>query len=123
MEIALDTIEREFGEQVGMPDRIKNSRCVSGDGFDLMSGNEDLHPLLGKQKQHIQGRVTCSESKLMIGNQAIGEEKGFDVGSDDGFHNLVDDWEKANWSVVAGISFCTFFMQSGMFADFQADGK
>ena len=29
-----------------------------------MSGIEDLHPLLGEQKQHIQGRVTWSESKL-----------------------------------------------------------
>ena len=37
---------------------------------------EDLHPLLGEQKQHIQGRVTWSETKLMIGNQDIGEEEG-----------------------------------------------
>jgi len=42
-----------------------------------MSGIEDLHPLMGEQKQHIQGRVTWSEYKLMIGNQAIGEEEGF----------------------------------------------
>ena len=41
----------------------------------------------------------------MIGNQAIGEEEGFDIGSDDGFHDLADEWEKADWSVVAGISF------------------
>ena len=78
-----------------------------------MSSVEDLHPLLGEQKQHIQGRVTWSESKLMIGNQAIGEEEGFHVCSDDDFHNLVDDWEKADCSVVVGICFCTFFMQSG----------
>ena len=44
--------------------------------------------------------MTWSETKLMVGNQAIGEEEGFNVGSDDGFHNLADDWEKANWSVV-----------------------
>ena len=31
-----------------------------------MSGIEDLHPFLGGQKQHIQGRVTWSETKLMI---------------------------------------------------------
>ena len=49
----------------------------------------------------------------MIRNQAVGEEEGFNVGSDDGFHNLADDWEKADWSVVAGICFCTFFMQNG----------
>ena len=77
-----------------------------------MSGSEDLHPLLGEQQQHIQGRVTWSETKLMIGNQAIEEEEGFNVRSD-GFHNLADDWEKADWSVVAGICFCTFFMFAG----------
>ena len=50
-----------------------------GDGSDLIFGIEDLHPLLGKQEQQVQGRVTWSESKLMIGNQAIGEEEGFNV--------------------------------------------
>ena len=55
-----------------------------------MSGIEDLHPLLGEQKQHIMRRVTWAESKL-IGNQAIGEEKGFHVRSDDQFHNLALD--------------------------------
>ena len=78
-----------------------------------MIGIEDLHPLLGEQKQHIQGGVTWSETKLMIGNQAIGDEERLDVRSDDGFHNLADDWEKADWSVVAGICFSTFFLQSG----------
>ena len=78
-----------------------------------MSGIEDLHLLLGKQKQHVKGRVTWSVSKLMIGNQAIGEEEGFNVGSDDGFNDLADYWEQADWSVVAGICFCTFVMQSG----------
>ena len=61
-----------------------------------MSGNEDFQLLLGRQEQQVQGRVTSSESKLMIGNQAIGEEEGFNVGSDDGFHNLAHDWEKAD---------------------------
>ena len=59
----------------------------------------------------------------MMGNQAIGEEQGFNVRSDDGFHNLADDWEKADWSVVAGICFCTFLCRLVMFADFQADGR
>ncbi len=77
MEIALDTIGREFGEQGRMPDRVKSTRYVSGYGSDFMSGVESLHPLLGEQQQHIQGRVTWSETKLMIGNQAIGEEEGF----------------------------------------------
>ena len=54
-------------------------RYVSGYGSDFMSGIKDLHPLLEEQKQHIQGGVPWSESKLMIGNQAIGEEEGFNV--------------------------------------------
>ena len=50
----------------------------------------------------------------MAGSQAIGEEEGFDVGSDDGFHDFADDWEKADLSVVAGICFLhLFFIQSG----------
>ncbi len=77
--MALDTIGREFGEQGRVPDHFKNTQYVSGYGSDFMSGIEDLHPLLGEQKQHIQGRVTWSESKLMNGNQAIGEEEGFNV--------------------------------------------
>ena len=44
-----------------------------------MSGIEDLRPLLGEQKQLIQGGENWSETKLMIGNQAIGEEEGFNV--------------------------------------------
>ena len=77
--MSLDTKGREFGEQGRMPDCIESTRYVEGDGSDFMSGIEDLHPLLGEQKQHIQGRVTLSESKLMIVNQAIGEEDGFIV--------------------------------------------
>ena len=53
----------------------------------------------------------------MVGNQTIAEEEGFDVRSDDGFHVLAD------WSVVAGIRFCTFLCRVVMFADFQADGR
>ena len=123
MENSLDTIGREFGEQGRVPDRIESTRYVWEDGSDLMSGIEDLHPLLVKQELQVQGRVTWSESKLMIGNQAFGDEEGFNVGSDDGFHNLADDWEKADWSVSAGICFCTFLCRVVMFADFQADGR
>ena len=71
--------KREFGEQGRVLDCVKSMRCVSGYGSDFMSGIENLHPLWGEQKQHIQGRVTWSETKLMIGNQAIGEEEGFHV--------------------------------------------
>ena len=111
VEMALDTIGREFSEQGRVPDRVKSTQYVERYGSDFMSGTEYLHPLLGEQKQHIEGRVTRSETKLMIGKQAIGEEEGFNVWSDDGFHNIADDWEKADWSGVAGICFCTFFMQ------------
>ena len=79
MELALDIIGREFGEQGRVPDRVKSTRYVEGCGSDFMSGIEDFHPLLGEQKQHIQSRVTWSETKLMIRNQAIEEEEGFNV--------------------------------------------
>ena len=59
----------------------------------------------------------------MNGNQSIGEEEGFDVGSNHGFHDLAD-WEQADWSVIAGIRFCILFLcRAVMFADFQADGR
>ena len=61
--MALDTIGREFGEQRRVPDSVKSMRYVLGYGSDLMSGIDYLHPLLGEQKQHIQGRVTWSETK------------------------------------------------------------
>ena len=77
--MALDIIGKEFGEQGRMSDHFKSTRYVDGDGSDLKSGIEDLHPLLGEHKQHIQGRVSWSETKLMIGNQAIGEEEGVNV--------------------------------------------
>ena len=57
---------------------MSKARDKSREMADFMSGIEDFHPLLGEQKQHIQG-LTGSEIKLMIGNQAIGEEEGFDV--------------------------------------------
>ena len=77
--MAFNTKRREFGQQVKVPDHIESLPYILGDGSDLMSGIEDLYPLLGEQKQHIQGRVTWSETKLMTGNQAIGEEEGFNI--------------------------------------------
>ena len=59
----------------------------------------------------------------MVGKQAIGEEEGLDVRSDEGFHDLADDWEQTHWSVVAGISFCSFLCGVVKFADFQADDR
>ena len=47
-----------------MPDHIESTRYVEGDGSDFMPGIEDLHPLLGEQKQHVQGGVTGSDSIL-----------------------------------------------------------
>jgi len=73
--MTFETIGKEFGEKGGVPDHVKSTRYVEGDGSDFMSTIRYLHPLLGKQEQQVQGRVTRSESKLMIGNQAIGEEE------------------------------------------------
>ena len=42
--MALNTTGREFGEQGRVPDRIEGMQYVSGDGSDLMSSIEDLHP-------------------------------------------------------------------------------
>ena len=39
---------------------------VHRDGPDLMSEMKGLHLLLGESKQHVQGRVTWSESELVI---------------------------------------------------------
>ena len=58
VELALDSIGRQFGERGGMPDCIKTSRYVQRDGPHVMTDIEDLHPLLGEKKQHIQGGVT-----------------------------------------------------------------
>ena len=77
--MALDTRGREFGEQGRVPDHAKSTRYVLGYGSDFMSCIEYLDQLLGEQKQHIQDRVTWSETKLMIRNKAIGEEEGFNV--------------------------------------------
>ena len=77
--MSLDTIGREFGEQGRVPGSIEGTQYFLGYGSDFMSGIEDLPPLLREQKQHIQGRVTWSESKLMNENQAIGEEEGFNI--------------------------------------------
>ena len=72
-------MEREFGEQGRVLDHVKSARYVSGDGFNFMSSIEYLHPLLGEQKQHIQGKVTWSEIKFMIPNEAIREEEGYNL--------------------------------------------
>ena len=49
-----------------VPDCIKYLRYVQRDGPDFMSEIESLHPLVGEQWQHVQGRVTKIESELMI---------------------------------------------------------
>ena len=66
VELVLDSIARQFGEQGRIPDCIKSSRYVQTDGPDLMSDIEGLHPLLGESKQHVQGGMTWSESDLVI---------------------------------------------------------
>ena len=58
MELTLDAIGREIGKQGGMPDCIECSRYVERDGPDHMSDIEDLLPLFGESKHHVQGRMT-----------------------------------------------------------------
>ena len=47
MELALDVISREFGEQGKMPDYQKLEVCLES-AFDLMSDIGGLHSLLGE---------------------------------------------------------------------------
>ena len=84
-----------------------------------MSGIEDLHPWLGKQKQQVQGRVTWSESKLMIGNEAIGEEEGFNVGSVMSSMTLLMIGRRLIGLSLQGSVFAPFLCRTVMFADFQ----
>ena len=74
VELALDAIRREFGEQCRMPDCIKCMIYVQRDSPDLMSDIEGLHPLLGEKNQHVQGGVTWSETKFvsMLGRIRVG---------------------------------------------------
>ena len=52
--------------------------------------------------------MTSSETKLLISDEVVGEKEGFHINSDDGFHDLADDWKQADRSVVQRIRFCTF---------------
>ena len=75
VELAFDSIGRQFGEQDGMPDCIISLRYVQRGGPDLMFDIEDLHPLLVEYKLHAQGGVTWSETKLVIRDEVVGEKK------------------------------------------------
>ena len=66
VELNLDSIGRPFVEQGRMPDHINSMRYVQIDGPNLMSDIDGLHPLLIELKQHVQGAVTWSETKLEI---------------------------------------------------------
>ena len=66
VELALDSIDIEFGGQGGMPDCIKSTRYVQRDGPDLMSDIEGFNPLLGEKKHLDQVSVTWHESTLKI---------------------------------------------------------
>ena len=46
VELSLDAISREFGEQGRMPDCIESTRYVQRDGPNLMPNIEGFHPLL-----------------------------------------------------------------------------
>ena len=90
--MALDPTGREFGEQGRVPDHVKSTRYVQGYSSALISGIEDLDPLLGEQDQHIQDRVTWSETKLMIRNQAIGDEI-----------DIIDIIDHNTWNLILGL--------------------
>ena len=45
---------------------VSKAQDMFRDGPDLMSDIEGLHPLLEEQKQHVQGRMSWSESELMV---------------------------------------------------------
>ena len=48
VELALDSIGRESGEQGGIPDCFKSMRYVQRNSPDLMSDIEGIHPLMGE---------------------------------------------------------------------------
>ena len=54
VQLPLDSIGRQFGEQGSMPDCIESSTYVQRDGPDLTSDIESLHPLLEQEKQHVK---------------------------------------------------------------------
>ena len=87
----MDTIEREFGEQ-GRDQTIQKARDLSEEIalISCLALRTSIHCWESRSSKY--RLVNWSESKLMIGNQAIGEEEGFNVGSDDEFHDLADDW-------------------------------
>ena len=94
VQLAIDAIGREFGEQGRMPDCSKSMRHVQKEGPELISYIEGLHPLLGESKQHVQGRLTWSKTKLVIRSEVVGGEKeGFDFDCDDRSRDLADDWK------------------------------
>ena len=66
VELALNAIGREFGEQGKMTDCIKSKRYVQRNSADPMTDVKGLHPLLDEYKQHVQGGVTRSKTKLVI---------------------------------------------------------
>ena len=78
--------------------------------------------MLGEQKQHIQGRVARSESKMVILDEVVEEKERLHVNCDDGFHDLADCKED-NRSVVKRICFCTFSCNAVKLGDFQADDR
>ena len=61
VELALDSIGRQFGEQGMMPDYQKFEICPEKDSPDLMSDIEGLHHCWESKKQYVQGGLTKSD--------------------------------------------------------------
>ncbi len=79
--------------------------------------------MLRKQKQHVQSRVTRSETKLMIRDQAIGEEERFHIEAVMDSMTLLIIGRRLIGLSLLGSVFARFLCKAVMLADFQADGR
>ena len=61
----IQPISREFGDQSGVPDCVKCSRCIQRDSPDLPE-MEGFHSLLGESKRRVHGKITWTETEVMI---------------------------------------------------------
>ena len=78
-----------------------------------------------ESRSSISRVVTWSETKLMIGNQAIGEEEGLDLMSEammDSITLLMIGRRLIGLSLQGSV-FAPFLCRAVMFADFEADGR
>ena len=76
MELALDSIGRQFGEESRMPDCIKSSRYFQRDGPDLMSDIEHLrHCFESRLRTHPSTWVNSLLLLLCMQHKAAGRSE------------------------------------------------